>query len=236
MNTQPTQATIRKAFDKMAKESDFSDGFTLKKKRVCWVKVTMKSTSLIPICDPFEVMGRTYDETGENTGLLIRFAANRASKDIVEETVLIANLVSDARKVVSSLASKGLWVSADRYAVGKVAEHLSLIQPDNDVVTVSRPGWHGNVFVSPTGEVFGASDNLYRLSDVIRFDDCGKAGSLRAWCSAVRAALECPNGDFLCIGLVSGLAGPLVNLMASATSLLINFAGTTSRGGLPPLK
>lgn len=42
--------------------------------------------------------------------------------------------------------------------------------------------------------------------------------------------MECPNGDFLCIGLLSGLVGPLVNLMGSATSLLINFAGTTSRG------
>ena len=230
MNTQPNQATIRKAFSAMAKQSDFSDGFTLKKKRVCWVKVTTKSTSLIPICDPFEVMGRTYDEAGENTGLLIRFAANRASKDIVEATVLIADLVSDARKVVSDLAGKGLWVSADRYTVGKVAELLSLIRPENDVVTVSRPGWHGSVFVSPTGEVFGESDNLYRLSEGSRFDDSGKAGSLEAWTSAVRAALECPNGDFLCIGLLSGLAGPLVNLMGSATSLLINFAGTTSRG------
>lgn len=230
MNKQPNQTTIRKAFSAMAKQSDFSDGFTLKKKRVCWVKVTTKSMSLIPICDPFEVMGRTYDETGENTGLLIRFAANRASKDIVEATVLIADLVSDARKVVSDLAGKGLWVSADRYAVGKVAELLSLIRPENDVVTVSRPGWHGPVFVSPTSEVFGESDNLYRLSEGSRFEDCGKAGSLEAWCRAAQAALECPNGDFLCVGLLSGLAGPLVNLMGSATSLLINFAGTTSRG------
>jgi hypothetical protein len=230
MNTQPTQATIRKAFSAMAKHGDLSNGFTLKKKRVCWVKVTSKNASLIPICDPFEVMGRTYDETGENTGLLLRFAANRASKDIVEATILIADLVSDARKVVANLASKGLWVSADRVAVGKVAELLSLIQPENDVVTVSRPGWNGTVFVSPTGEVFGDADKVYRLFDVSRFEDASKAGDLDGWRNATRAALECPNGDFLCIGLLSGFAGPLVNLVGSATSLLVNFAGTTSRG------
>src|SRR6056297_1448552 len=32
------------------------------------------------------------------------------------------------------------------------------------------------------------------------------------------------------MGLLSGLAGPLVNLMQEPTSVLINFAGTTSRG------
>lgn len=214
----------------MLKQGDFSNGFSLKQKRVCWVKVTAKSATLIPICDPFQVIGRTYDERGENTGLLICFAANRASNDIVEATVLIADLVSDARKVVASLASKGLWVSAERNAVGKIAELFSLIQPENDVVTVSRPGWHGTVFVAPTGEVFGDSVNVYRLSDVSRFEDASKLGNLDGWRNAVRAALECPNGDFLCIGLLSGFAGPLINLMGSATSLLVNFAGTTSRG------
>lgn len=225
-----TPTSIRTACKSLLTEDPIAGSFTLKKKQVCQIKALEKNAKYIPICDPFEVLGRTYDENGDNTGLVIRFAANRAKKDIVEVTVSVAELVSDVRKVVASLASKGLWVAAQPEAVRKVGELLSLIRPENDVVTVSRPGWYDTVFASPAGEVLGASDVVYRLADSMQFHDPEKSGDLDGWCAATRAALESKNGDFLCIGLLSGFAGPLVNLMQDTTSVLINFAGTTSRG------
>lgn len=211
-------------------DSSIAGGFSLKCKRVCQLKRTGEKTRFLAICDPFEALGRTFDENGDNTGIVIQFAANRSKKDIVEFTVPVADLVSDGRKVVAALAGKGLWVAANRDAVNKVAELLSLIQPETDVVTVSRPGWYGNVFVAPTGEVFGTSDTLYRLSETALYDDPVKSGDLDGWCRAMKTALESENGDFLCIGLLSGFSGPLVNLTQETTSVLINFAGTTSRG------
>ncbi len=225
-----TPTSIRKTCEGILGDRAIAIGYTLKYKRVCQIKTVKKKTVQIPICDPFEPLGRTFDENGENTGLVIRFAANRNAKDIVEVTVSMADLVADARKVVSVLASKGLWVAASREAVNKVGELLSLIQPKDDVVTVSRPGWYGNVFVSPTGEVFGAEETLYRLSATTQYDDPGKSGDLKGWREATRAAIESAIGDFLCMGLLSGFAGPLINLMQETTSVLINFAGTTSRG------
>lgn len=229
-STKVTSTSIRMACKKVLEEKSISPSFTMKFMRVCSFKETEKKTSISPICDPFEPLGRTFDENGENTALVIRFAANRKTKDIVEVTVPMADLVTDARKVVAVLASKGLWVSASREAVGQVGRLLSLIQPENDVVTVSRPGWYDDVFVSPTGEVFGSSKTVYRLSDATQFADPEKSGTLEEWCNSTRAALDSANGDFLCMGLLSGFAGTLVNLMQEPTSLLINFAGTTSRG------
>lgn len=58
--------------------------------------------------------------------------------------------------------------------------------------------------------------------------NAGKSGDLDGWLRATTAALECANGDFLCMGLLSGFAGALVNLMQEPTFVLLNFAGTTS--------
>lgn len=95
---------------------------------------------------------------------------------------------------------------------------------------MSRPGWHGSVFVSPTGEVFGAVEAEYRLAENVRYDDPHATGDLGGWLDATTAALVCQNGDFLCIGLLSGFAGVLVDLLQEPRSVLLNFAGTTSRG------
>ena len=56
------------------------------------------------------------------------------------------------------------------------------------------------------------------------------AGTLDGWKRATSAALNCPNGDFFCIGLLSGFAGCILDLMGEVTSLILNFAGNTSRG------
>ena len=225
-----TVNSIRKACEQALIPSDIVAFYTLKFKRVCLRKADGDKTKFVTLCDPFEVLGRTYDEDGENSGLVIRFAADRAKQPIVEATVPISELVADPKKVVATLAGKGLWVSAEREAVSKIGVLLSLIRPENDVVTASRPGWYDEVFVSPTGDVFGSTETHYRLSDGIRYTDPENAGNLVGWRDATKAALDSANGDFLCMGLLSGFAGPLVNLLQEPTSILINFAGTTSRG------
>lgn len=225
-----TAASIRKACEQVLSNNSVVASYTLKHKQVCLRKVEGDKVRFDPLCDPFEVLGRTYNEDGENSGLVIRFAADRAKQPIVEATVSMRELISDPKKVVAELAGKGLWVAAKRESIGKVGELLSLVRPQNDVVTASRPGWHEEVFVSPTGDVFGVSEAHYRLSEGVRFADPESMGTLVGWQEATQSALNCANGDFLCMGLLSGFAGPLVNLMQETTSVLLNFAGTTSRG------
>lgn len=232
MSVQPklTPKSIREACKEVLLANSIGEHFTLKNQKVCLVKKKGDETVYTTLCDPFEVIGRTFDETGDNSALLIRFAADRAKQDVVEVTVPTAELISDPKKVVAELAKKGFWVAAKTECVLRVGELLSLIRPQNDVVTVSRPGWYGEVFVSPTGEVFGETDTVYRLSEGAGFADPERSGDLSAWRNATQAALECANGDFLCVGLLSGFAGPVINLLQQKTSILMNFAGTTSRG------
>jgi len=225
-----TPASIRNACQKMLTDASIVSSLTLKNKRICQIKKDGDNVQYILLCDPFEVVGRTYDEEGENSGLVVRFAADRKKQPIVETTVSRSELVTDPKKVVATLAGKGLWVTAKREAINKVGELLSLIRPQNDITIVSRPGWYGEIFVSPTGEVFGESEIIYRLSEKTQYSDPEKSGDLAGWRIGTDAALNSTNGDFLCMGLLSGFAGTLVNLLEETTSLLINFAGTTSRG------
>lgn len=228
--TNVSKSTIHSACQDVISKGPFADAYTLKGGAICEIKKGEKKPLYIPICDPFEVLGRTYDEFGENAGLVIRFIADRAKTDVVEVKVELSDLISDGKKVISTLASKGLWVAGQRGAVLKVAELLAGIRPSNDVVTVSRPGWHDSVFVAPTGQVMGQSEATYRLDASKTYDDPTPNGNLAGWKNATNSALECANGDFLCLGLLSGFGGCLVNLMEQPTSILLNFAGTTSRG------
>lgn len=213
MQTKVTPESIRDACESAIGDTSISANFTVKYKKVCAIRRNGDDVQYTALCDPFEVLGRTYDEAGENAARIVRFFADRAKPELVEVTVPNSDLIADPKKVVAMLASKGLWVAAKRESILQIGELLSLIHPKNDIVTVSRPGWYGNVFASPTGEVFGEADTHYRLSEVVQFQDPEQKGSMDGWRDATRTALESANGDFLCIGLLSGFAGPLINLM-----------------------
>ncbi len=112
----------------------------------------------------------------------------------------------------------------------KLGEVLSLVRPANDIFTVNSPGWHDGLFVSPTGEIFGENSSEFRLKSQGQYSDPLQKGELNKWSHSVEAALECANSDFLRIGLLSGFTGPVVDLCQDTNSVLVNFAGTTSRG------
>ena len=204
--------------------------FTVKNGLVQVKKLKGDKTVLMPVCDPFEVVARTYDNEGQGSGLVVRFAADRIGQPIVELTVKRSDLLSRPKNVVATLSDHGLWVSGNKDAAQLVAELLSMFRPNEDVVTVARAGWYGTTFVSPTYEVFGDQADQYRLLEGAGYEDPGKSGDLEGWKRAVAAALTCENGDFLCVGLLSGFTGTLVDLLDEQTSPILNFAGTTSRG------
>ena len=226
-NGEPTPESIEAACKETLKKTSYSmeDG------QVCFSKKIGKDWVDLPMCAPFEVVGRTYSESNDGYGIVIRFAADQNSRPVREVTVSRGELVADAGKVIAYLADRGFWVIADRTAKTKLAVLLSEIKIDRDIVTYSRPGWHDGVFVSPTGEVFSNGDGQSaRLSEKSKLTNPTPAGTLDGWKRATSAALACPNGDFLCMGLLSGFAGCILDLMGETTSLILNFAGNTSRG------
>jgi hypothetical protein len=66
--------TINDACKATLSDGAIASRYTLKLKRVCWIKSEKDgSKTHVPICDPFEVLGRTYDEVGEKSGLVSSF-------------------------------------------------------------------------------------------------------------------------------------------------------------------
>lgn len=78
--------------------------FTVKNGLVQVKKLKGDKTVLMPVCDPFEVVARTYDKEGQGSGLVVRFAADRIGQPIVELTVKRSDLLSRPKNVVATLS------------------------------------------------------------------------------------------------------------------------------------
>ncbi|MEP5632680.1 MAG: DUF927 domain-containing protein [Tateyamaria sp.] len=226
-----TPESIRAACQSMLNKAKLSKKFSAKSGKIGKYKPKEDGKGeWVTICDPFEVVGRTYSESGDGQGLIIRFAADRDGAPIYEETVSKELLANDPRKVIAQLVDRGLWIMASADARSAVPELLSSIRDVPDIVTVTQPGWHGDVFISPSGDFFSDANGEYRLAPKLLLKHPAQAGSLEGWLKSTSAALECQNSDLLSIGLFSGFAGCLVNLLNVPVSPILNFAGTTTRG------
>lgn len=228
---QPTPESIRANCQSMIKKAKLSKKFSAKTGKVAKFKSQEGDKGeWVVICDPFEVVGRTYSENGDAQGLIVRFAADRDGAPIFEETISKEMLANDPRKVIAQLVDRGLWIMASADARNAVPELLSSIRDVPDIITVTQPGWHKYVFVSPSGEYFSETAGEYRLTSKLLLKRPTKAGTLDGWLKSTTAALQCANADLLSIGLFSGFAGCLVNLLNVPVSPILNFAGTTTRG------
>lgn len=204
--------------------------FDLKRGQIRAMPTNTENPKWSAICDPFYVKARTHTETGDGHGLIIGFKADEAGYPVKELRISRGDLVEDPRKVAKKHIDKGFRLIASANAKNKLAELLSIVKAEADVITATRPGWHRDVFFSPTGEVFGAEGADYRIDDHMRLTPPTSTGTLQGWRKAVDSALACSNLDFQSVGLFGGFAGCIVDLIQEPASPIINFVGTTSHG------
>ncbi len=138
----------------------------------------------------------------------------------------------NATEIRARLFAAGLRVEGDGE---QIAIHILKAAAPTDVITiVSRPGWHrlpDPVFVTPAGEVFGASELVkIELAATARLAPrIGKAGTLSGWQVATAAAIEASNCPHWTLGIIAGFAGPILALTGLDTCG-INLSGDTSVG------
>lgn len=142
--------------------------FELKHVQIRAMSTNTENPKWSAICDPFYVKARTHTETGDGHGLIIAFKADEAGHPVNELRISRGELVEDPRKVAKKLVDKGFRLVASANGKNKLAELLSIVKAETDVITAPCPGWHRDVFVSPTGDVFGAQGTDYRIDDQMR--------------------------------------------------------------------
>jgi hypothetical protein len=118
-----------------------------------------------------------------------------------------------------------------------VVDILKAAAPDDEIIVVSRPGWHhvpghrDPIFVIPEGEILGASPNVnVELAISARMPpDVARSGTLDDWKAAISTAMSVTDCPHWALGSVSGFAGALASLTGLDTCG-INFSGLTSSG------
>jgi hypothetical protein len=137
-----------------------------------------------------------------------------------------------ASEIRAHLFAAGLRVEGDGEIVAVQA--LKAADPVLEVTVVSRPGWHllpgliAPIFITPGGEVVGASNNYsVELAVGARLEDPVTSGSMDGWRAAVHAALSAADCPHWSLGVVGGFVGPIVALTGLDTCG-INLSGISS--------
>jgi hypothetical protein len=188
----------------------------------------------MPIASPFGVpawLQRSDAEDAHGLRVLIEGMDGQQRPIDVERAELALRGGSEIR---SRLMQAGLRASLN--GQNEILTLLQLAKPPESIITVSRPGWcstpHGGWgFITPGGDFLGTNtgrrielDSAVRLAARI-----SRAGTLLGWQEAVRAAITSPDCPHWILGIVSGLAGPIVQL-CRLPSCGLAFSGPTSLG------
>jgi hypothetical protein len=188
----------------------------------------------IPIASPFGVpawLQRSDAEDAHGLRVLIEGMDGQQRPIDVERAELALRGGSEIR---SRLMQAGL--RASQKGQTEILTLLQLAKPSESIIIVSRPGWcstpeGGWGFITPGGDFRGKnSGRRIELDDSVRLTGrISQGGTLLGWKEAVRAAVTSSNCPHWILGIVSGLAGAIVQL-CRFPSCGLAFNGPTSLG------
>jgi hypothetical protein len=181
------------------------------------------------VCGDLRLTGMSRTEAGGGWGREIEFG----DKDGARKQYIVTNelLYGDGADLFKQLGAAGLWISSGRWARDAFKRLLNTWETDKRITTFSKPGWHGAIYVSPLGEVVGAAEDgtVYRLKDGIGVTDREKEGTYGSWQATVGNQVWQKDTQQLALGLTTGCAGVLVQLI-DADTMGLHLSGESTRG------
>jgi len=137
-----------------------------------------------------------------------------------------------ASEIKGALFAAGLRTESD--GDNLAVQILKAADPADEIVVVSRPGWHRvegrdhPLFVTPSGLAISGDEARLELATAERFGVVTR-GTLQGWKEAVAAAAEVRGCPHFLLGVLSGFAG-VVQSLAGLDSCGINLSGLSSSG------
>ncbi|MGJ5029090.1 DUF927 domain-containing protein [Bradyrhizobium sp. HKCCYLS2038] len=137
-----------------------------------------------------------------------------------------------ASEIKAALFAAGLRTEGDGDSLA--AQILKAADPDDEIVVVSRPGWHRvdgmdhPMFVTPGGSALSDDKARLELATAARFGSVAR-GTIEGWKAAVAAAAEVRGCPHFLLGVLCGFAG-VVQSLAGLDSCGINLSGLSSSG------
>lgn len=200
------------------------DQFRVDDTGVYWIDAGSSSPKDLWLCSKLDVVAMTRNESNANWGRLLEWA----DADGVVHTwaVPLAMLQSDGAEFRAELASQGVRIASKHGLREKLLTYASKEVPAR-ARCVDRPGWYGNVFVTPNGQ-FGETDERI----VLQSSSCESAawavsGTVEEWIDGIGKLIV--GNSRLVLAASVALAAPLVRLL-NLESAGFHFRGGSSVG------
>jgi len=176
------------------------------------------------VCSPISVVALTRNHDNEGWGMLIEVTDPDGN---VNSWIMEKRLLSSYGDVYrQELLSRGLEINP-AYGAQRLHEFISLVHPEKRLRTVSRVGWHGDVFLLPDATYGDAGCEEVRLYPDIKTHNFGVAGDLAEWQENV--GKYCVSNSRLLFAVAIALAAPLLQLMDEGSGGF-HYFGHSSRG------
>jgi putative DNA primase/helicase len=187
----------------------------------------------VPVSTQFGVIARLRC-ADDNDYYGLRIAVQGMDDERQSADILRRDLGSYGQAVKGRLLDLGMrfFNGGEKHVIA----YLKAINPEDEIVVVSRRGWHWRpdpIFVAPNGEVFGKSKNAeIELENGTQTET---QGNLDEWKGAIELAVNIDSVQHWQIAAAAAFAGTVAQLCQLETSG-IHFSGMTSRGKTIALK
>jgi len=188
----------------------------------------------VQISTPFGVLARLRRaDEDDSSGLRLRVRGMGGSDREVD--IARRHLTRNSGQDIKSLLFD-LGMRTFRGGEKNVIYYLKAVDPEKEIVVVSRRGWHQfgkPTFVAPTGEVFGAKSGTSIELEIGTQSEA--KGSVTGWKSSIEAVAQVSGIQHWQIAAASSFAGTIAELCKLGTCG-VHFSGMTSRGKTIALK
>lgn len=183
------------------------------------------------ICAPLHVIAMTRDEKSGEWGRMLEWTDDDGKKH--QWAMPLELLEGDTSEVRRELVKQGLHITSSQTARNLLPAYIKAFRVRNRALCVDRLGWHGDVFVTPSG-VIGHSNELVVFQNSHAIEPAfSTSGNEYEWCDSV--AVLAQGNSRLVFALSIALASPLAHL-AGEDSGGFHFRGASSSGKSTALK
>lgn len=185
------------------------------------------------VCAPLQVTARTRADDANGWGYLLEFTD---PDDNAKLWAMPASMLSgEGAEWAGRLRDMGLRMAPGTRPRNLLAQYIDTRELPERVTCTDRVGWHGGVYVLPSGSI-GGEDGGRRFvfqSESGMEDTFRRHGTLQQWQQLVAA--PCVGNSRLVFAVCVALAGPMLRL-AEVESGGFHFRGESSQGKTTALK
>ncbi len=185
----------------------------------------------IYVCSPLTVAAVTRNEAGEEWGRLLEWQdIDKRSHRWAMPMSLLAGSGEDLRR---ALLGGGLGIASSQLARLKLTEYVQSARPERRAISVSKVGWHGDVFVLPDATIGneendGEPEQLYFYQPPQEtWHNIRVRGRSEEWRDYI--GKRCSGNSRLILAVACAFAAPLLTRTDSESGGF-HFYGDSSKG------